>query len=364
MINRLRINNFQSHKFSELDFSKGVNVIAGKTDSGKSAILRSLNWLINNRPSGDSYIKKNEEECSVELTMSNDEESFSEIIKTKNNNQHTYIMRKCEVGEDDIIETYKAFGTDVPEDIKKAINFNELNIQKQIDPPFLLSKTSGEVARFLNKIVELDNIDASQKNIEKIHRKEKNKKELLEEQLFEKNKEKEELSWIIAAEIEFSTIERNKNKEIGIMNDLRKIGEIIDEYEVVKNKLDSCINFDEESESIIDNIQKDIVKKDKIINDIQNLNFIINEIIYTNKKISTISFDKTAVVDIEEIEKNNNYIIERVDMLEKLESILNRVKVLENSISNAISTQEELQKELKNIMPDICPVCGSEIVDE
>ncbi|MFW9871907.1 MAG: hypothetical protein ACFFG0_02320 [Candidatus Thorarchaeota archaeon] len=44
-------------------------------------------------------------------------------------------------------------------------------------------------------------------------------------------------------------------------------------------------------------------KKDKIINDIQNLNFIINEIIHTNKKISTISFDKIAIVEVEKIEK-------------------------------------------------------------
>ena len=56
MIKKLHIRNFQSHKDSRLIFSDGVNVIVGNSDSGKSAILRALNWVITNRPSGDSYI--------------------------------------------------------------------------------------------------------------------------------------------------------------------------------------------------------------------------------------------------------------------------------------------------------------------
>jgi len=55
MIKTLSIQNYQSHKDSTLEFDPGVNVIVGSTDSGKTAIIRALRWLIWNRPNGDSF---------------------------------------------------------------------------------------------------------------------------------------------------------------------------------------------------------------------------------------------------------------------------------------------------------------------
>ena len=55
MIKDLSLENFQSHKKSSLEFSEGVNVIIGSSDSGKSSIIRSLQWVLFNRPSGDSF---------------------------------------------------------------------------------------------------------------------------------------------------------------------------------------------------------------------------------------------------------------------------------------------------------------------
>ena len=55
MIKKLNILNFQSHKDTSLSFAPGVNVIVGASDSGKSAIIRALRWLIWNRPVGDAF---------------------------------------------------------------------------------------------------------------------------------------------------------------------------------------------------------------------------------------------------------------------------------------------------------------------
>ena len=56
MIKEIDIVNFQSHKSTHLDLVPGVNVIVGASDSGKSAIIRALRWLIWNRPVGDAFI--------------------------------------------------------------------------------------------------------------------------------------------------------------------------------------------------------------------------------------------------------------------------------------------------------------------
>jgi exonuclease SbcC len=52
MITQLNITNFQSHVKSVLKLSPGINVICGPSDSGKSAIIRGLRWVIENQPTG------------------------------------------------------------------------------------------------------------------------------------------------------------------------------------------------------------------------------------------------------------------------------------------------------------------------
>ena len=47
----------------------------------------------------------------------------------------------------------------VPEPITKALNLNAVNIQSQMDAPFLLSSSAGEVAQTLNEVVGLEDID-------------------------------------------------------------------------------------------------------------------------------------------------------------------------------------------------------------
>ena len=73
MIKNLLLKNFQSHIDSKIEFDSGFNVICGSSDSGKSALLRALMWVIANRPSGDSIKNWNTDENSNE---------YSEWLKT------------------------------------------------------------------------------------------------------------------------------------------------------------------------------------------------------------------------------------------------------------------------------------------
>ena len=45
MIEAVEIINFQPHENTVLEFAPGVNVIKGQSRSGKSSIIRSLEWL-------------------------------------------------------------------------------------------------------------------------------------------------------------------------------------------------------------------------------------------------------------------------------------------------------------------------------
>jgi len=62
VVEKITIKNFQSHEETELQFSSGVNVIVGSSDSGKSAILRALKWVVQNKPSGTAFFTEGSDE--------------------------------------------------------------------------------------------------------------------------------------------------------------------------------------------------------------------------------------------------------------------------------------------------------------
>lgn len=154
MITTLSLQNFQSHEETTLHLLPGVNVIVGSSNSGKSALMRGLSWLINSRPSGAAFVshwnqdKKGEpmENTSVFLKT----EEGHEILRLRAKGINAYMLNG---------KTMEAVRTDVPAEITTALNLNEINVQRQMDGPFLLSESSAEVARFFNRIIRLDVID-------------------------------------------------------------------------------------------------------------------------------------------------------------------------------------------------------------
>ena len=55
MLIQLVIENFQSHEKTALEFCSGINTIVGSSNSGKSAILRALYWVVYNKPGGFGF---------------------------------------------------------------------------------------------------------------------------------------------------------------------------------------------------------------------------------------------------------------------------------------------------------------------
>lgn len=153
MIKQLKIRNYQSHKDAELNFRPGVNLIVGDSDCGKSALLRALRWLVFNRPSGftfQSHWAKKGEDTAVEVALSDG----NVARRVRNNKDNQYWLSTLE-------EPLEAVRTDVPEEVKAVLRMDALNVQRQGDKPFLLDESPAEVARVLNTVAGLENIDAA-----------------------------------------------------------------------------------------------------------------------------------------------------------------------------------------------------------
>lgn len=151
MIERIKIQNFQSHKSTEMSLSDRVNSIQGNSDCGKSAVMRALNWLMFN-PAGDYFIsdwarkgKNISEPCEVEVKVDG-----HTIVRKRSKDFNGYILDG---------QVFEATRNSVPPQILEVLQMNEVNVQKQLDPPFLLSMSSGDVSRYVNNLVNLTKID-------------------------------------------------------------------------------------------------------------------------------------------------------------------------------------------------------------
>ena len=134
MIKEVSIQNFQSHKDTHLEFHPGVNIIVGTSDSGKSAIIRTIRWVLQNKPLGDSFRSMWGGETKVTLTLPE-----GQITRSKDKSDKYTIEGPPKL-------ELEAFRTSVPEEVLNMLNINSVNLQFQHDPPFLISSTSGEVA--------------------------------------------------------------------------------------------------------------------------------------------------------------------------------------------------------------------------
>lgn len=398
MIKSLTIQNFQSHKNTEIEFSPGVNAIIGPSDSGKSAILRSLFWLIFNRPLGNDFMSTWADKSSVELDLGD-----YKILKKKGK-ENLYVLSGKDIKKP---IKFKAFGTKVPEEIQTILNMKDINIQRQMDAPFLFSLSPGEIGRQLNKLVNLEVIDQSQKNISKILRK--------GEAVFSKNqnviKEKEEelkqYDWLPKAEARLSNLECTDREIIKLANSADKIEKTIEsakkitteimakkkiaKYEEsishlialndeIETETDFYNNLCDEVEKIIQNekalkqfssllsTERYILGLKKIQKSIEDerkqkgkLSEAVNEIIEIEKDLKQLSSLLSKEQEILKLEKIQKSIEDERGQKKHLNEVLNEINNINIKRTKIITEKMDREKRIKEEMPDNCPLCGQEI---
>lgn len=162
-ITKLTLENFQSHKYTVINFDEGLNSIVGATDSGKTAIFRALKWALYNDPSGDYFIRTGEDYVSVKVELSNG--YTIRRFRSKSKNGYEVINDKGES------EEFQGIGRTVPEEVIRASNIEVvkltqnvdslINMAEQLDPPFLLSDTPSVRAAAIGKLIGSDVIDTA-----------------------------------------------------------------------------------------------------------------------------------------------------------------------------------------------------------
>lgn len=247
-IEKVILENVLSHEHTVLECDKGFNVFIAESGNGKSAVLRAINWVVNNEPSGKGIIRSGASFARVTLFLSSGH-IVSRYIESKTNGKNGYYVT------DPSGET--TFGnTKSMEDVQKLLGYTPFFVDKDIQPSlnyikqgdgwFLISnRYSGpQKAKIIGAIYGTQYTDAVTRDIER-----------------EKNKFAAEIS----AKEDLVKSLSNREKQFDYLDDM-------------KNRIDSANKHMEEIAKL--NLQKERIQtaldnRRKILSAIQTLDSVL-----------------------------------------------------------------------------------------
>jgi len=353
MIKTLEVSNLQGHKYSLLEFHKGVNIIKGRSHAGKSSLFRALQWALQNTPSGfhfKSHFAKEKDTTEVSIEFDNDE--F--ISRKRDNKFNGYcISTKGEL---------EALRTDLPDEVKIITKMDSINLQSQGDKYFMLQESPGTVAKELNKIVGLDIIDAVNAKVSKIvkdansecvriERETKEKKEEIKkyEHLDEIGKLIDQITSLAKKYKEYEDKENElilKIKElVECENDLEQITnwlEIEVSYKQMKKKWDRYVELNNKFVDV-----SKLAKQCKHVED---------QIVRTNELISFENDTKKAKELVGELSEMQNKHIKLQNLCRDVQDTKKSLNFISDTLRIKIKEKSELLKAHAN---EFCSKCGA-----
>jgi exonuclease SbcC len=347
MLTKIEIENFQSHKNTVMEFIPGTNVLIGKSDHGKSGVIRALNWMIENRPLGDAF--RSEWGGDTRVGLHTSDGHLIERIRSASKNE--YILDG---------QVLKAFGAEVPEEIRNILQIDSFHIQMQEDPSFLLSHTPGEAARILNKAASIDDIDITISGIKGDLSKINTDIKYNERQLDKYNQEMEQyenLSKIEEAIIQVEALEKERE---GLAKDLTGIKRVKEKIKQVELILEEGKHVPALLEKIIqaEGIYQEYQKQASSYN---RLKGICSQIKQIQKSLKQTKEVDQALKLAGQVEKDFFQYEQDKKQGQSLKKIMEDIQEIQNTINRTDKKIIRLEKEYAEAVPETCPLCGAKI---
>lgn len=178
-IDKVILQNLQSHVETCLDLSPGLNVVTGNSESGKTAMLRGDRLLVENKPLGTAWVRKDKNDEPVgTLVVTHFYNNGYQVSRVRGKSVNRYIV----TSPDGTTVNLEGFGDKVPEEvlavtgIRPAVFFDDgkgnrfapvLNFAFQMDAPFLISETGSLAAKVFGKLAGSELVDAALDDLNK-----------------------------------------------------------------------------------------------------------------------------------------------------------------------------------------------------
>lgn len=345
--------NFLIHEELYLEFKDGLNSITGPNDTGKSTILLALEWVSTGKPPGDFVCTTGTKDTSVTVTFYDG--SFVSRIREKGKNRYLY-------GKDNDTKEIVNIGNTVPDEILKALNFDEINFQGQINNIFPFNITPGALGQFINRQFYLDEINNTLGGIRKEEKRLKREQEFL---TIESDKTQAELVGLPHIEviegvfasaeqvdIHIKKLERILSSGFPIINQLYGIDEKLARF----NKKLTKMNLHLRSLNRLSEKHRDLFRK------IGNIESVLREFqtVYEQEE------ESKKLPQINRLAKqiNDKPLREIKQRIEDLSWMINSFREVNEENYFRVTQIEELTKERERLLkqlPETCPTCGGPV---
>ena len=341
---KIILKNFKSHKYTNINFDKGITIIVGENGVGKSSILEGITYALFKKSTLNQNdlitIDKNNERSStmyVELIFENNGINYK-VVRTNNISKSTSklyqkINKNFTLLVEGNSEVNKMLSSIIDIDIDLFLNAIYIRQGEITD---LISKKPAERKKLITRFLKIDDLEKCWERMPKIINVYNNKKEKLEGMLISKENVATELQTkkelLISLNEELNKQIKNKNDYDKEKEEIAKEKQILDDkkyqYLIKYNKLN---NNKKELNRLISNQQKLSLK-------IEEINEYENDLKIFKNKLSELS--------------NENFDDKIINLKSENVSLENINKTLKKSLDDLLKVENE------------CPICKSKITEE
>ena len=323
-IKKVILENFQSHKYTEIDFDKYLNVIVGPSDQGKTAVIRGIKWALFNEPSGDFFIREGAKDCSVTIVF-NDNTKVKRYRSKSKNSYYLYDENGTEM-------IFEGFGTSVPQEIidkiliRKVVldgqQSNAINIGEQLEGPFLLSEKNSTRANEIGRLVGVHIIDDALKDTLKDTRNLNIKNKALETNLEKLQQDLSEYDYLKDLKSKVSSLEEIRLKIYNKKIKLESLNKTYEELNKINSEISQILIYLEKLQELnrVIEIEKELNQSIFTYNLITNRYYKLNSI---NLQIQSDTLLLNQIKDMDKYEdniKDIDFLLKQLKELEKLNS--------------------------------------------
>lgn len=369
----LRLHNFQAIVDAHLEFTQGINLICGETNSGKSAIFRAIrSTFLNPKKPSVKYLNYKADKFQVQIDYEGNDIKWD--VTPKKTKYTINGEEFIKVGMTNLFKLISNHGFVLSSDGKI------MNIEGEMDLPFPFGMTSSELFKLFEKsivctsdstvilksmkeseneinkdktlqISEQNRLNAKLKAVEDLEKdidlnKLNKYKADLKEQNFrlvqlKENFDKVKQGYIASRQL--ASTPKLVDIDADIANNYTKLKNDLTELEY-NYKIIKALNqkYDKEFSVSID--LADYIKKVKDYKTLENNLKILKQI--NLQEFDTITFDYSNLIKMQED-------------CRKLITLYKRISTLKGEINKCIKQQSKSKQELDTF--DVCPLCGQEL---
>lgn len=370
-VDKIILENFQSHGYTELDCSRGLNIFVGESRQGKTAVLRAFQWVYENKPSGRRIIKKGEDYAKVTLHLSNGY-VISRYMERKQNGKNGYYITDPATGEMSfhntkiLPEVQKLLGY-TPFVIDNDLQFN-LNFMKQGAGWFLIGDqfTAPVRAKIIGAIYGTQyadavsrELDADEKRINEKIRECQSEISSLDERIQEYGYLEELGDTISRVEHLLKEIEElnaRKEKILALLQKRKQLEEVIEENEKVLSRL----NHIEQLSLMFEQMKLEAAKRNQLVylvekrNEIATKYKLLEESLHATRHLDTAKQEFETLKDLvtrrNELKKATDRRDKILTLIKDEEEILDKTREVDEAVKMLHEIQQHLlqRKEWKD----------------